>query len=146
MSDTLHIVCPHCHKTNRVPVSRVQDAPHCGACKHLLFGMGPVELDDLSLPRHLQGDQPVLVDFWASWCGPCQMMAPEFKKAAGAFEGRVRFAKVNTEVAQQTAARYAIRSIPTLILFHQGREIARQAGAMSAGQISQWLNSALGAR
>lgn len=140
MSDILQIVCPHCHKTNRVPAARVQESPSCGACKKPLLGMGPVELDDQTLDTHLRrSDLPILIDFWASWCGPCKMMAPEFKQAAADWEGRVRFVKVNTEVAQSSAARYGIRSIPTMILFDKGQEVARMSGAMRASQISQWL-------
>jgi len=144
MSDTLQIVCPHCHKANRVPASRLNESPRCGACKQPLLGMGPIDLDDGTFATHLnRSDLPVLVDFWAAWCGPCKMMAPEFKRAAADWEGRVRFAKLDTEQARNSAAQFGIRSIPTLILFQGGREKARLSGAMNAAQLNQWLGQQL---
>jgi thioredoxin 2 len=145
MSDSLHIVCPHCHAVNRLPAARLEQAPNCGQCHRALFEAQPVELNQASFARHIErNDIPVLVDFWAPWCGPCKMMAPQFVQAAGLLEPRLRLAKVNTEVEQGLGAQYGIRSIPTLALFRGGREIARQAGAMGAQDIARWARSRLG--
>src|SRR3989338_5262893 len=128
MSDSRHIVCPHCHTTNRVQADDLGSAPDCGKCHQPLFTAHPVELDEASFERHIgRNGIPVLVDFWAPWCGPCRMMAPAYEQAAGQLEPHVRLAKVNTEEAQGLAARFNIRSIPTLALFVGGREVARQA-------------------
>ncbi len=144
MSDAKHIVCPHCAATNRVPAERVADKPKCGQCHKPLFDGHPVALDEAAFERHIAGnDVPVVVDFWAPWCGPCRMMAPEFEKAAGILEPEVRFAKVNTEEAQRLAMRHRIRSIPTMAIFRNGEEMARQSGAMTAAQIAQWVRSNL---
>ena len=144
MSDKKHIVCPHCGATNRIPAARVQDKPHCGKCKNTLFTGHPIELNDRNFTKVIsKSDIPVLVDFWAEWCGPCKMMAPAFSEASAQLEPRAILAKLNTEVAQQTAAQFGIRSIPSLILFKNGKEVARQAGAMNAPQIVQWVQSQL---
>jgi thioredoxin 2 len=141
MSNPLHIVCPHCATTNRVPAERAGAGPRCGQCHQALFDGHPVELDEAGFERHVAGDLPVVVDFWAPWCGPCRSMAPEFEKAAGMLEPSFRMAKVNTEVAQNLAQRFDIRSIPTMALFRGGREIARQSGAMGAAAIASWVRA-----
>lgn len=145
MSDSRHIVCPHCHTTNRVQTDDLGKEPDCGKCHQPLFTAHPVELDEASFERHISRNEiPVLVDFWAPWCGPCRMMAPAYEQAAAQLEPQIRVAKVNTEEAQSLGARFNIRSIPTLALFQGGREVARQAGAMrSAADITRWVQANL---
>jgi thioredoxin 2 len=142
MRDPLHIVCPHCSTTNRVPAERAGSGPLCGNCHNVLFNGHPFELDEAAFERHIaSNDLPVVVDFWAPWCGPCRSMAPEFEKAATMLEPTVRLVKVNTELAQNLARRFNIRSIPTMALFRGGREIARQSGAMGATAIASWVRA-----
>jgi thioredoxin 2 len=137
---TLHIVCPSCQAVNRIPSERLVQHPRCGKCKEALFTGHPLELTAHDFQQHIgRNDIPVVVDFWAAWCGPCKMMAPAYAQAAVKLEPRVRLAKLNTEQEQGIAAQFNIRSIPTLILFKAGREIARQAGAMSAADIVRWI-------
>lgn len=138
----LHIVCPHCHTVNRIPSERLAQHPRCGKCKQALFTGQPLDLTGANFQQHIsRNDIPVVVDFWAAWCGPCKMMAPAYAQAAASLEPRVRFAKLDTEREQGIAGQFNIRSIPTLILFKGGREIARQSGAMNAGDIARWINS-----
>ena len=142
MSDSLHIVCPHCDAVNRIPADRMQQVPRCGKCHEALFAAQPLELNASRFDKHLErNDIPLLVDFWAPWCGPCKMMAPQFEQAAKQLEPGIRLAKVNTESEQQLGARFGIRSIPTLALFRHGREIARQPGAMGAADIVRWAQA-----
>ncbi len=142
MSDSLHIVCPHCDTTNRIPSTRLTDAPKCGRCHQPLFTGQPMTLTQANFTHHVsRNDIPILVDFWAPWCGPCKTMAPAFTQAATQLEPRIRLAKVDTEAEQQLGAQHAIRSIPTLALFRDGREVARQPGAMGTADIVRWVQS-----
>jgi thioredoxin 2 len=142
MSDFLHIVCPHCDTVNRLQAERLHEQPSCGKCLRAIFSAKPVEFDGDGFTKHVtRNDIPVSVDFWAPWCGPCLMMAPAYESAAQSLEPSVRLLKLDTEKAQDLAVRYGIRSIPTLALFKNGREVARQAGAMEAGRIVAWVQS-----
>lgn len=139
----MHLVCPACTATNRVPEAKLEDQPVCGRCGAELMAARPVDLNDAGFAAFVaKTELPVLVDFWADWCGPCKMMAPHFAQAA-AQQPLIRFAKLDTEANRQTAAAYNIRSIPTLMLFQGGREIARQAGALSAADLQRWLQAQL---
>ena len=137
----MHLVCPQCGATNRIAPERLQDNPVCGKCAHPLMAAEPVAISDAALPKFLmQTELPVVVDFWAAWCGPCHMMAPQFEAAAQQMPG-VRFVKVDSDAAPMASSYYAIRSIPTLLLFHGGREVARQSGVMPASQLLAWIRS-----
>ena len=137
----LRVVCPHCATANRVARDRLEDDPNCGHCKAALFPAGPMALTAENFDRHVvaSGDVPLVVDFWASWCGPCRMMAPAFDEAASRLRAKVRLAKLDTEAQQAIAARFGIRSIPTLVAFRDGREVARQSGALQLTQLMQWI-------
>jgi len=142
MSDTLHIVCPACSSTNSLPRNKLTDHPVCGKCKQLIFNGRPLELTGHNFTKHINNDQiPVLVDFWAAWCGPCKIMSPVFEEAAARLEPYVRVAKLDTEKEQGIAARYNIRSIPTMIIFKKGKEKARQSGAVSLESIISWVQA-----
>lgn len=142
MDQQLHIVCPSCTTVNRVPGARLEEHPGCGACHQPLFTGHPLVLTAENFQKHVSAsDIPLLVDFWAPWCGPCKVMAPAFEQAAAQLEPRVRLAKLNTEEEPGLGGRFGIRSIPTLVLFHRGKEIARQAGAIGTADIVRWANA-----
>ena len=145
MSDSLHVVCPHCGAVNRLPQARLKESPNCGKCHHPLFTGQPVELAHAVNFDRLIGREelPVVVDFWAPWCGPCRTMGPSFARVCAELEPALRFAKLNTEEVPIVTARYDIRSIPTLVLFRSGHEVARQSGALDAGSLRAWLQSTL---
>jgi thioredoxin 2 len=140
----IHVVCPHCSGTNRVPSDKMNAELSCGKCKQALFTQHPAALDAASLQRQIHfSDLPVVVDFWAPWCGPCRMMAPEYEKVCGQLEPRARFVKIDTEAHQEVGGQHNIRSIPTLAIFKAGREVARISGARSARDLAQWVHGYL---
>ena len=137
---TLNISCPHCNVTNRIPKSRLTDGPKCGKCKSALFMASPLTLTTANFAKQVQANElPVLVDCWADWCGPCKQFAPIFASAAKEFEPNVRLLKLDTQAEQGIASQWNIRSIPTLILFNKGKEVARTSGVMPVTQLRQWL-------
>lgn len=141
MSAPLRIACPQCDTLNRVLPERLTHGPRCGKCKQALFTAHPVTLTAENFERQVSGDIPVLVDFWAPWCAPCRAMAPAFEQAAARLEPQMRLAKVDTEAEPGLAARFSIRSIPMLAVFRNGREIARQSGAMDLRNLLNWAQA-----
>ena len=141
---SVHLVCPACQAINRSPVAKLQDAPTCGKCKSNLFPASPITLTDANFQRFVQkSDLPIIVDFWADWCGPCKMMAPTFNAVAANMQGRAIFAKVDTQANPGTSQQFQIRSIPSLLCFKGGKESARQAGAMPQQALTQWVHQVI---
>jgi thioredoxin 2 len=145
MAAPVHLVCAHCDSVVRVPSDRVDQHPRCPTCHQDLFEGRPIDLKTASFDKHLaRSDLPLVVDFWAPWCAPCRAMAPHFEALARRVEPRIRLAKVNSDEEPSLSARFGIRGIPTLIAFKNGREVARQSGAMDGSTLERWLQSAVG--
>ncbi len=142
--NSVHITCPHCFATNRVPQEKLIQHPKCGKCHQELFAGKPIELSNANFLKVInKTDVPVVVDFWAPWCGPCKMMTPIFEQTSAVVEPKARLAKLNTELSQEIAAYYGIRSIPTLVIFKNGKEIDRQSGAMDKRNLIQFIEKNL---
>ncbi len=138
---TVNVVCPHCLKVNRIPKKESYAKANCGNCKNSLLDSKPVEVDSAKFNTFIaNSDLPVVVDFWAPWCGPCRMMAPAFEEAARSLPLKAQFLKANTEANPQLGGQFGIRSIPTMVLFKGGKEVDRVSGALSADQIRQWVS------
>jgi thioredoxin 2 len=142
VSESVRVICHHCATTNRVPVARLGESPKCGGCKEALLSGHPFELSKASFDRQIVTTElPLVIDFWAPWCGPCRMMAPAYEQAAARLAPGVRLAKLNTEDEPEIAARFGIRGIPTLIAFKNGREVARQSGALDLPRLLDWIKA-----